>query len=195
MITYPNQVKSCNLSGKPLPRNGSHKSALKGLPSESKELLPLKIGDCVQIQNQTGNHPNKWLSTGVVSEVLPHRQYNIVVDGSRQITLQNRRFLRKILPVTRKNDFAPDFDVPDIPLVRETIQPSEPEDMAKPTIQHDRNIVMPPLVTPNENTANDVPIPPVNTDMPAVSLRQSTRQRVEPKLFSARIHGKTYDNP
>ena len=171
------------------------KRALKALPSESKELQPLEIGDCVQIQNQTGNHPNKWLSTGVVSEVLPHRQYNIVVDGSRRITLRNRRFLRKILPVTRKNDFAPDFDVPDIPLVRETIQPSEPEDVAEPTMQHDRNIVVPPSVSPNGNTSNEVPIPPVTTEMPAVPLRRSTRPRVERKLFSARMHGKTHDDP
>ena len=36
------------------------KRALKALPSEGKELQPLEIGDCVQIQNQTGNHPHKW---------------------------------------------------------------------------------------------------------------------------------------
>ena len=89
--------------------------------------------------------------------------------------------------MTRKNDFAPDCDVPDIPIVRETIQPSETEDVAEPTIQHVRNIVVPPLVIPNENTANDVFIPPVPTDMPAVPLQRSTRQRVERKLFSARM--------
>ena len=97
--------------------------------------------------------------------------------------------------MTRKNDFAPDFDVPDIPLVRETIQPSEPEDVAEPTMQHDRNIVVPPSVSPNENTSNEVPIPPVTTEMPAVPLRRSTRPRVERKLFSARMHGKTHDDP
>ena len=168
------------------------KRALKALPSESsKELQSLEIGDFVQIQNQTGNLPNKWLSTGVVSEVLPHRQYNIDVDGSRRIILRNRLFLRKRLPVTRKNDFAQDFDVPDIPLVRGTIQSSGSEDVAEPTIQHDRNIVVPPPVSPNENTASDVPIPPATTDMPAIPLRRSNRQRVERKLFSAKMHGKT----
>ncbi len=56
---------------------------------EKRELKPLGVGDYVQIQNQSGNHPTKWDCTGVVSEVLPHRQYNIVVDGSRRITLRN----------------------------------------------------------------------------------------------------------
>ena len=44
------------------------------LPHDKRELHPLEIGDSVQIQNQTGAHPNKWSNTGVVSEVLPYRQ-------------------------------------------------------------------------------------------------------------------------
>lgn len=37
-----------------------------------------------------------------MTEALPHRQYKVVVDGPRQITLRNRRFRRKILPVCRQ---------------------------------------------------------------------------------------------
>jgi hypothetical protein len=58
-------------------------------------LRPLKIGDAVRIQNQVGNHPKKWSSTGKVVEVRPHRQYKVVKDGTRRVTLRNRKFLRK----------------------------------------------------------------------------------------------------
>ena len=67
-----------------------------------RELTPLDPDDAVQIQNQQGNRPNRWHNTGVVVEVLPHRQYRVMVDGSRRVTLRNRRFLRKIDPVCRK---------------------------------------------------------------------------------------------
>ena len=57
----------------------------------------------MQIQNQTGNKPKKWYATGVVAECLPNRQYRIIVDGSRRMTLRNRKFLRRIEPVCRRN--------------------------------------------------------------------------------------------
>ena len=84
------------------------KRALKEIETEKKELKPLCVGDSVQIQNQSGNHPNKWFSTGVIAEVLPNRQYQVVVDGSRRISLRNRRFLKKILPISRNEiDLTP----------------------------------------------------------------------------------------
>lgn len=54
------------------------KRAIKSVTDDKSELQPLKVGDCVQIQNQAGTHPTKWFNTGVISEVLPHRQYNVV---------------------------------------------------------------------------------------------------------------------
>ena len=68
----------------------------------SRELLPLETGDAVAIQNQVGNKPGMWSNTGIIVEVLPHRQYRIIVDGSRRMTLRNRRFLRKIDPICRQ---------------------------------------------------------------------------------------------
>ena len=65
----------------------------------TKHIPPLNFGDPVQIQNQTGIRPTKWNNTGFVTEVLPHRQYRVVLDGSRRVILRNRRFLKKILPV------------------------------------------------------------------------------------------------
>ena len=72
------------------------KRALRPDTSGRKELERLKIGDCVQVQNQTGNHSKKWHRTGVVVSVLPNRQYKVVIDGSRRVSLRNRRFLKKI---------------------------------------------------------------------------------------------------
>ena len=68
---------------------------------QTNPLQPLKVGDSVAIQNQTGNHPLKWQKTGTIAEALPHKQYTVVVDGSRKATLRNRKFLRKIAPMTR----------------------------------------------------------------------------------------------
>ena len=42
-----------------------------------RELAPLRIGDSVQVQNQSGNHPGKWNNTGVIAGVLPNRQYPV----------------------------------------------------------------------------------------------------------------------
>ena len=79
------------------------KRAITGIETEKRELEPLRIGDSVQVQNQTGNYPNKWFNTGIVTGVLPHRQYQVVIDGSRRTSLRNRRFLKKILPISRKD--------------------------------------------------------------------------------------------
>lgn len=65
----------------------------------TKQLLPLAVSDHVRIQNQTGQHPLKWDKTGVVVEVRQYDQYVIRVDGSGRVTLRNRKFLRKYIPV------------------------------------------------------------------------------------------------
>ena len=76
--------------------------------SSRPTLQPLTIGQSVQIQNQSGNRPLRWSNTGIITEVLPYRQYKLIVDGSRRITLRNRRFLRPIEPVLRRRwDNAP----------------------------------------------------------------------------------------
>jgi len=89
-----------------------------------RELIPLNTGDSVQIQNQTGNHPNCWHSTGIISEVLPHRQYQVVVDGSRRITRRNRKFLRNIEPICRR--ITPDVFPPSTPTSETPVPPPPP---------------------------------------------------------------------
>ena len=65
----------------------------------TKRLPPLRVGDFVRIQNQAGPHPLKWDKTGTVIEVRQFDQYIVKVDGSGRVTLRNRKFLRKYLPV------------------------------------------------------------------------------------------------
>ena len=57
---------------------------------------PLSVGDKVLVQNQTGRAPNKWDKSGVIVECKPHNQLNVMMDGSRKVSLRNRQFVRKI---------------------------------------------------------------------------------------------------
>ncbi|CAC5407542.1 unnamed protein product [Mytilus coruscus] len=65
----------------------------------TKRLPPLATGDCVRIQNQIGHYPFKWDKTIVIIEVRQFDQYAVKVDGSGRVTLRNRKFLRKYVPV------------------------------------------------------------------------------------------------
>ena len=84
----------------------------RSIPSDSnhRKLPSLTVGDNVQIQNQHGNRPKRWYTTGVVTQALPNRQYTVMKDGSRRVTLRNRRFLRKISPLCRT---APEVQLDD----------------------------------------------------------------------------------
>ena len=70
----------------------------KKLARNTKHLKDLPIGALVAIQNQSGWYPTKWYKTGVVLEVRPHEQIVVKVDGSRRLTLRNRRFVRELDP-------------------------------------------------------------------------------------------------
>ena len=76
-----------------------HFKMSENLSEHTKHLLPLKIGDCVRVQNQTGPHPKRWSNTGIIIEVRQFDQYVVRIDGSGRMTLRNRKFLRKFLPV------------------------------------------------------------------------------------------------
>ena len=64
----------------------------------TKPLQPLRVGDHVLIQNQTGNHPKRWDKRGVVASCEGFDQYVVIVDGSRRLTRRNRKFLRRFEP-------------------------------------------------------------------------------------------------
>ena len=76
-----------------------HMKQAERLNLHTKRLPPLKVGDHVRVQNQTGNHPLKWDKTGTVVEVRQFDQYAVRLDGSRRVTLRNRKFLRKFIPI------------------------------------------------------------------------------------------------
>ena len=68
--------------------------------SEHTKVLPgLSVGYVVLVQNQTGPKSNKWEQSGVVVEHKGYDQYQIKMDGSGRVSLRNRQFLRKIVPV------------------------------------------------------------------------------------------------
>ena len=68
--------------------------------SEHTKTLPvLRVGDVVLVQNQTGPRSNKWDQSGVVVELNGYDQYRIKMDGSGRVSLRNRQFLKKIVPV------------------------------------------------------------------------------------------------
>ena len=76
-----------------------HQKTCERLTEHTQHLPPLQIGDCVRIQNQRGPNPTRWDKTGVVVEVRQFDQYVIRTDGSGRVTLRNRKFLRKYVPV------------------------------------------------------------------------------------------------
>jgi hypothetical protein len=87
-----------------------HMRTAERLSEHTRPLPQLVVGDYVRIQNQTGPHPTKWDKTGIVVEVRQFDQYVVRVDGSGRVTLRNRKFLRKYLPVIQRSPLmmAPD---------------------------------------------------------------------------------------
>lgn len=84
-------------------RNRHHKMCEK-LSEHTQHLPALKVSDSVRVQNQRGPHPTKWDKTGVVIEVRQFDQYLIRIDGSGRVTLRNRKFLRKYIPIIIQRD-------------------------------------------------------------------------------------------
>jgi hypothetical protein len=60
----------------------------------TKDLDELEVGTAVAIQNQRGQNPTKWEKTGIIIENKPNSKVMIRVNGSRLVTLRNRRFVR-----------------------------------------------------------------------------------------------------
>lgn len=79
-----------------------HMRTAELLTEHTRHLPPLVVGDHVRLQNQTGPYPNKWDKTGIIIEVRQFDQYVVRVDGSGRVTLRNRKFLRKFIPVIPK---------------------------------------------------------------------------------------------
>ncbi len=120
-------------------------------------LSPLKCGDTVLVQNQTGRHPTKWDKTGTVVEVLQYHQYSVRTDGSGRLTTRNRRFLRRYDP----HQTEPTTKLPQFPLPANTLppdpapQPTQPDHPITPATRPE------PPATPT--TPRSIPATPATT--------------------------------
>ena len=85
----------------------------------TKQLGFLQIGTPVALQNQSGRYLTKWDKTGVVVEVRPLEQVVVKVDGSRRLTLRNRRFVIELDPrKTSLGDQPHNTEPPKVPVTR-----------------------------------------------------------------------------
>ena len=95
----PHPTWSDTLAAREEALRNRHMKAAERWSKHTKRLPPLAVSNHVRIQNQTGPHPMKWDKTGIVIEVRQFDRYVVRVDGSGRITIRNRKFLRKYLPV------------------------------------------------------------------------------------------------
>ena len=65
---------------------------------DRRSLPPLNPGQHVLIQDGEGRTPTRWGRSGIVTEVLPFRQYNVKIDGSNRLRLRNRKQLKVFTP-------------------------------------------------------------------------------------------------
>ncbi|CAB4009713.1 translation initiation factor IF-2-like [Paramuricea clavata] len=137
-----------------------HMQASERWSEHTKRLPPLKVGDHVRFQNQTGPNPTKWDKTGVIVEVRQFDQYVVGVDGSGRVTMRKRKFLRQHVPVgilqphhTIMDDLrhvtTPSADIPTLP---------DPQPMLPEQPQPNHNGEKP------RNPPNPIPPPSIPTD-------------------------------
>ena len=137
----------------------------------TRNLPPLKAGDCVAVQNQTGNKPRQWSQTGVVIEVGPYDSYTISIDGSRTITKRNRKYLRKIKPFA-DHSIPTVSPPPALTAPTKPVQPLTPAAVPQPTLPETQSVQQTAPETPvpvPEDPRYDIPVaqerPPVR-DLP-----------------------------
>ena len=185
-----------------------HMKTCERLSEHTKPLNPLVVGDNVRIQNQVGHNPKKWDKTGSVVEVRQFDQYVIRMDGSGRVTLRNRKFLRKYVPVYPQKPSttinqgiilpSPDH-IPIIPARNLTTEPlflipdiSNPNEQLLVPADSDRSIL--PLPDMNEKTTSLQPAdtqvtasPPIVDPSPQENttlVRTSTRIKKQPAKFN-----------
>ena len=121
---------------------------MESLQHKTKTLSRLMVGMLVQIQNQVGNHPTRWDSTGVVVEVKEYDQYVVKVHGTGRLTVRNRQFLRHISAGMEQASVPPE------PAVVSHRVPTEVQDGEDDPPQHGGGL------RPAGDVAQPVPVPP-----------------------------------
>ena len=152
-----------------------HLQCAERLLRDTRSLTPLVVGDKVRVQNQVGPHPLKWDRTGTVVEVRQFDQYVVRLDGSRRVTLRNRKFLRKFIPALQ--DQQPAFQLPRLqePVTKQplTTLPSDctTEPLALPNQSPPPTAEPTPAPTPTcPNTPTRPPHSPLGTSTKNPSL-------------------------
>lgn len=123
-----------------------HQKVCERLTEHTLSLPPLEVGDCVRIQNQRGPNPTKWDRTGVVVEVKQFDQYVVRVDGSGRVTLRNRKFIRKYIPVLPRQ---PMINRPGPTVVPQLEPPPQAQSHPDP-VQPNSNSPAKPKITPTK---------------------------------------------
>ena len=180
-----------------------HMRAAERWNEHTKRLPPLKVGDFARIQNKTRPHPLKWDKIGTVIEVRQFTdQYTVRVDSSGQVTLRNRKFLRKYLPVhmpTLKGTL----------LKLREISPTHRDQPVSPT---STTVDVPPCQAPSDDMeitskpeqtpTGDLPQLPTPNDAPDVSAsstlkpdQQRTPQQADCNLPSGSIRNDPVTTP
>ena len=140
-----------------------HVKAAERWSEHTKRLPPLRVGDTVRIQNQTGPQPRRWERTGTVVEVRQFDQYLVRVDGSRRVTLRNRKFLRRYIPAGPRQQ----------PVTAERVTHKQPSPFVKPftpvVTQHVDTPTPAPSVEADHPTAPTTPPPSPPGPQPATS--------------------------
>ena len=155
----------------------------------SRPLQELQVGEHVQVQNQDGTYPRRWMKAGRVVETLGNRQYRVRMDGSNRVTLRNCRFFRKIVPVIDALDYQTPQPPPRSLPVNDDPPYTAPESMEIDETECDERVVDHMEVDESQPTVVHVP-PPVNRD-----LRRSTRVSRPPRSLSPQMRGPTHDFP
>jgi len=154
-----------------------HVKIAERLTEHTQRLHPLSVGDYVRVQNQTGPHPLKWDKTGRVIEVRQFDQYVVRVDGSGRVTIRNRKFLRKYLPVYSP-PVTQTINLPPRPVVNKPpLQNQYPhhDKWAQPAGNPTSTRTSSPSThilnkTPSPSRAHLDPPPPISTDVDTTPL-------------------------
>ena len=170
-----------------------HMKMAERLTEHTQRLPPLKVGDKVRIQNQTGPHPTKWDKTGTVIEVRQFDQYLTKVDGSGRATLRNRKFLRQYVPaITQENIHT--YHVPTLTFGYKSDNPNH-----ETTPKHGNNREN---QTPNEpenlawsqkHSTEDPPPEPITSTQPTSPPQTMSREQSNPQPTPVTIQ--TSDDP
>ena len=165
----------------------------------SKALPKLEVGDKVHVQNQTTIRTTKWDGTGIITAILGDRKYEIMMDGSRRITVRNRRHLRKIpRKVVEEEEEDEDEDVisiPSVPVPGTSVPVPVPETSVPVPAPEQVKTPAPEQVKVREPVPTSVPAPgssPARDSSPAPTLRRSSREKTVPDRLELTTKGKTY---